>query len=42
MKGEIIMNKYTMYAGTAASMQTAEAEDEKETTLWETFQKLSD
>ena len=37
MKGEIIMNKYTMYAGTAAAMQTAEAKDEKKTTLWERF-----
>ena len=31
------MNKYTMYAGTAAAMQTAEAKDEKKTTLWERF-----
>ena len=37
MKGEIIMNKYTMYAGTTASMQTAEAKDQKKTTLRERF-----
>ena len=36
------MNKYTMYAGTAAAMQTAEAKDEEENYIMGTFQKLSD
>lgn len=31
------MNKYTMYAGTTASMQTDEAKDQKKTTLRERF-----
>ena len=29
MKGETIMNKYTLYAGTAGAMQTAEVKNEK-------------
>lgn len=37
MKGETIMNKYTLYAGTAGAMQTAEVKNEKKATLWERF-----
>ena len=31
------MNKYTMYAGTAGAIQTAEAKEEKKASLWERF-----
>ena len=37
MKGDFIMNKYTMYAGTASAMQTAEVKEEKKASLWERF-----
>ena len=31
------MNKYSMYAGTAGAIQTAEAKEEKKASLWERF-----
>lgn len=37
MKGETIMNKYTLYAGTAGDIQTAEVKNEKKASLWQRF-----